>query len=150
MKLKKYSQSNCPLCSIKLSDEMHDIIFYRKLTDETILEGINNRIGAFISSTDLEKHRQYHIGYEEDEQEKKDDVNEIEEIDKRIRSIRKKLRDMDAKNEIFSRGYSDLNRSLNELLKLKNEITKGITVNLNQRVSIREWVEKVFNENKKD
>lgn len=144
MQQKIYSQSNCPLCSLPLTQEMNDIIFFRRLSDDVILEGINERAGVFLTVRDLAKHRDYHIGYEDKESKKEKDeqVDEIGEIDARIKSIRKKLKAMESKNEIFSNGYAALNRSLNDLIKMRNEIREGIKVNLNEKITIREWMQK--------
>ncbi len=144
MKQKTYYQSNCALCAIALSPEMTEVIFFRKLPDDVILDGINERAGVFLTTQDLVRHRTYHIGYEEAETKKEKDekINELEEIDNRIKAVRKKLKAMEAKNELFSHGYANLNKSLNDLIKMRNEIREGITVNLNEKISIREWIQK--------
>ena len=144
--LKLYKVSNCPLCQINLSREITEIIFFRKLSDDVIMHGIENRLGIFITDKDYEQHRQYHIGYEDNEEESKEEISEIKEIDARIKVLKKKLKAMEAKSEVYSMGYIHMNKSLTELIKLRNEIKEGIKINVEGKISIREWVQKVLGE----
>ena len=150
VKIKVNKSSKCPLCAISLSQQMSEAIFFRTLTDDVILAGINNRLNIFIAYQDLKEHRERHIGFDVgQEAEEDEEINEIEEIDARIKAVKKRLKILDDRGEVYSNGYASLSKSLVDLVKLRNEIREGKKYNIEAKISIQDWAKQFFKEEMK-
>jgi len=142
--------SKCPLCALPISSQLTEAIFFRSISDDAILTGIDNRLGIFLTSQDLKEHREKHLGFEIEEPESKEKLDEVKEIDSRIRQIKKRLKVLDNRGEIYSNGYAALAKSLVDLIKLRNEIREGTKVKLEGKISVQEWFSKKFDGIKKE
>jgi len=150
IKIKVNKSSKCPLCALPLSQQMNEAIFFRTLTDDAILSGINNRMQIFISSQDLKEHRERHVGFDIEQEVEKEEINEIEEIDFRIRAVKKRLKVLDDRGDVYSNGYASLSKSLVDLVKLRNEIREGTKLHIDGKISVYEWAQQIFEKDKKE
>ena len=144
IKIQTNPSSKCPLCALPLSSQMNEAIFFRTLTDEVMLRGINKRLGIFVTSRDLKEHRERHLGFEIKKSEELKEINELEEIDSRIQAIQARLQLLDARGEIYSQGYATLSRTLVDLVKIRNEIREGKKLQIEGKISIQDWFKKHY------
>jgi hypothetical protein len=144
-KIKTFPKGNCVLCSLDLSPEFVQAIWYRQVPDDVILDGLANRLGIFVTEKDLSDCRKFHMGFQVDTPDIKK-VNEVDAIDERISKVKEKLDELENSGNVYSVGYAGLNRTYVDLIKQRAEITKGININLNTKVSITDWVRKKLEE----